>query len=151
MLQIQKDPAYYGHGGVIETVMWNWDISPYKEELTPVFVDHLGDILSECPKLGNDAVTIIESRLFKDISDPRIGVIYSKFKSLFPNGHNSYNKNQVFKVDVEKWFCEGKIFPKTGSNRYITYGNWIKKGKNNYFVLADDVLLFGKKLIFNEL
>ena len=145
MLQIRDDPAYYGHGGVIETVMWNWDISPYKEELTPVFVDHLVDILSDYPKLGNDAVTIIESRLFKDISDPRIGVIYSKFKSLFPNGHNSYNRNHVFKVDVEKWFCGGKVFPKTGSNRFITYGNWIKKGKNNYFVLADDVLLFGKK------
>lgn len=145
MLQIRDDPAYYGHGGVIETVMWNWDISPYKEELTPVFVNHLVDILSDYPKLGNDAVTIIESRLFKDISDPRIGVIYSKFKSLFPNGHNSYNRNHVFKVDVEKWFCGGNVFPKTASNRFITYGNWIKKGKNNYFVLADDVLLFGKK------
>ncbi|MBO4457816.1 MAG: J domain-containing protein [Butyrivibrio sp.] len=145
IVQIHEDPEYYRHDGLIEAIMWNWDISPYKEEVTPVFIDCLVDILSDYPGLSNDVVTVIESRLFKDISDPRIGVLYSKFKTLYPNGHNSYDRNLVFKVDVEKWFCGHKGFPKVSSNKYIAYRNFIKKGKDTFFVLADDVLMFGKK------
>ncbi|MEE3470868.1 MAG: hypothetical protein VZR24_09400 [Butyrivibrio hungatei] len=144
MIHIQKNPSNYGYNGLIETVMWNWDLSPYKEEITPLFIDHLIDILDKNPVLGNDTLSEIESRLFKNVSDPRLGVIYSKFRSLYQDWYDSSNKNHVFKVDVEMWFCGGVVYPKVSSNEYITFGKPVKKGKDNYFVLADDVLLFGK-------
>ena len=120
---VQTDPNRYGNEKVIGTIMYNWDKSPYKEEITPLFIESVLNIVSETKGLGKRAADVIEKILFADSSDPKIGALYSRFRSIFSNITNINEKDFLLSSEeVRNCFCRAFNYSAPILDKNISYG-----------------------------
>lgn len=120
---VQTDHNRYGNEKVIGTIMYNWDKSPYKEEITPIFLESVLNIVSETKGLGKGAADVIEKILFADSSDPKIGALYSRFRSIFSNITNINEKDFLLSSEeVRDCFCRAFNYSAPILDKNISYG-----------------------------
>ena len=139
---VQTDPACYGHEKVIKTIMYNWDKSPYKEEITPVFIERILNVLSEVKELGAGAADAMEKVLFTDSSNSQIGALHSRFRSVFTNINTCGTGASFIAEDVKNCFCRLLKYPTPIIHSGITYGEKMPYSMSTKILPIREILLF---------
>lgn len=120
---VQTDPDRFGNEKVIKAIMYNWDKPPYKEEITPLFTESVLNIVSEAKGLGKGAAGVIEKIFFADSSDPQIGALYSRFRSIFSNIDNiNESEFSLSSEDVKNCFCKAFNYSGPIIDKNIIFG-----------------------------
>ena len=137
------NPWRYGNKRVIETVMFNWNKSPYKEEITPVFIECILNIISETRELGVGAADVIEKILFTDSSNSQMGALHSRFRSVLPDINDTRIKEADFSMeDVRKCFCGLLNYPVPILKDGISYGPKMPYNMATKILPIKEILLF---------
>ncbi|MBO4457814.1 MAG: hypothetical protein J5802_08845 [Butyrivibrio sp.] len=140
------DPKRFGDERVIQTIMFNWDKSPYKEEITPAFIEHALDIISECSGLSNGAVNVIEKILFAGRSDSQTENLHSRFRSVCPDVNNDSDSIPDFSTDdVQKCFYRLLDYPSLIIHGWIKFGKHTSYNWQTKILPIKDILLFYDK------
>lgn len=140
---VRINPWRYGNKRVIETVMFNWDKSPYKEEITPVFIECILNIISETRELGVGVADVIEKILFTDSSNSQMGALHSRFRSVLPDINNTRIKEADFSTeDVRKCFCGLLNYPAPILKDGISYGPKMPYNMATKILPIKEILLF---------
>ncbi|WP_029233223.1 J domain-containing protein [Butyrivibrio sp. VCB2006] len=79
MAIVATKPEIYGNRNIIETLFGGWAKSPYKEEITPEFIEHFLDVLGATSSLSKESVKIIDSVLFGDRTSQEYTELRSRF------------------------------------------------------------------------
>lgn len=143
---VHTDPKRFGHERVIETIMFNWDKSPYKEEITPAFIERALDIISECGGFSNGAANVIEKIFFADKTDSQKALLHSRFRSICPVVNSSSDSTPEFSTDdVQKCFCRLLDYPTPVICGWIRFGKDTPFNRKTKILPIKDILLFYDK------
>lgn len=143
---VHTDQKRFGHERVIETIMFNWDKSPYKEEITPAFIESALDIISECGGLSNGAANVVEKIFFADKTDSQKELLHSRFRSICPVVNSSSDSTPEFSTDdVQKCFCRLLDYPTPVICGWIRFGKDTPFNRRTKILPIKDILLFYDK------
>ena len=140
------DPKRFGHERVIEAIMFNWDKSPYKEEITPAFIERALDIISECGGLSNGAADVVEKIFFAGRSDSQTENLHSRFRSVCLEVNSDFDNTPKFSAgDVQKCFCKLMDYPSSVIHGWIKFGKDTSYNWQTKILPIKDILLFYDK------
>ncbi|RKM56453.1 hypothetical protein D6853_06610 [Butyrivibrio sp. X503] len=141
-----SQPEIYGHEKVMKAITYNWDRSPYKEEITPVFVSYLVDILRQSELLSTRAYEVIEDLIFGDGTDNDLKELHSQFL-LLKNESTVVTRNEADITMERIGKCFLKLLDKPAPVVYL--GPQIKAldkyKKKSQVTLVNNILLFKGK------
>ena len=140
---VRMEPTRFGHENVIGTIMYNWDKAPYKEEITPTFIEYVLDSMEDCGALSIGAVSAIEKIIFADISDSQTEILHSRFRSVCANINNITDCDaELSAEDVKKCFCRLLDYSSYEIQRGISFGKDTPYNKKTKILPIKEILLF---------
>lgn len=142
------NPEVFGSEKVIKAITYNWDKSPYKEEITPTFVSALVDILKSSSILDIDAYNAIEKCIWDGRKRPEFEAFRMQFLSIKNESCNAAHKKiKISNEQIEN--CFHKL--KNGSTPRLLFEPSSKligvfKKKFHLTLLNNMLLIAGRKV-----